>query len=98
MEDLPRLIVNTLGPVTALAFGIIIWLFILGTPVLFFAAIRFFWYRHVYIGRSKELEKLIWQMHRIATALEHQAGVVYPMEQPGTEHHDSGVHLSAFGR
>ena len=48
-------------------------------------AIRFLYYRHVYLGRSRELDKLVWQLHRIATALEHEKGLSFPSEQPGTE-------------
>ena len=89
---------RALGDFAFYAMTILAWVVLIGTPVLFYVAIRFFWYRHVYIGKSKELEKLIWQLHRIATTLEHQAGVSHPSEQPGTEHNGSGVHLSAFGR
>jgi hypothetical protein len=62
--------VDALGPFTALVLGLVALLFLIGTPVLFVLAIRFLWYRHVYVGRSAELEKLIWQLHRIASALE----------------------------
>jgi hypothetical protein len=37
------------------------------------------------LGRSKELEKLIWQLHRIASAMEHQLNLAFPAVQPGTE-------------
>jgi hypothetical protein len=49
------------------------------------------YYRHVYLGRSRELEKLVWQLHRIATALEHENGLSFPSEQPGTEQGDGKV-------
>lgn len=89
---------RALGDFAFYAMTILAWVVLIGTPVLFYVAIRFLWYRHVYIGKSKEMETLIWQLHRIATALEHQAGVAYPTDQPGTEPHKRGVHLSAFDR
>lgn len=56
-----------------------------GLPILFVLAIRFLWDRHLNLGRSKELEKLIWQLHRIASAMEHQMNLTFPPVQPGTE-------------
>jgi hypothetical protein len=56
-----------------------------GLPILVVLAIRFLWDRNVYLGRSKELEKLIWQLHRIASAMEHQMNLSFPAVQPGTE-------------
>ena len=57
----------------------------IGLPIVFVLAIRFLWERSVTLGRSKELEKLIWQLHRIASAMEHQMNLSYPAVQPGTE-------------
>jgi hypothetical protein len=48
-------------------------------------SIRFLWERTLNLGRSKELEKLIWQLHRIASAMEHQMNLSFPAVQPGTE-------------
>jgi hypothetical protein len=48
-------------------------------------SIRFLWDRNLNLGRSKELEKLIWQLHRIASALEHKMDLSFPAVQPGTE-------------
>src|SRR5271170_597216 len=48
-------------------------------------SIRFLWERSLNLGRSKELEKLIWQLHRIASAMEHQMNLAFPAVQPGTE-------------
>jgi hypothetical protein len=48
-------------------------------------SIRFLWDRNLNLGRSKELEKLIWQLHRIASAMEHQMNLSFPAVQPGTE-------------
>jgi hypothetical protein len=48
-------------------------------------SIRFLWDRNLKLGRSKELEKLIWQLQRIASALEHQMNLSFPAVQPGAE-------------
>ncbi len=56
-----------------------------GLPIVFVLLIRFLWDRSVNLGRSKELEKLIWQLHRIASAMEHQMNLSFPAVQPGTE-------------
>jgi hypothetical protein len=57
----------------------------IGLPILLVLAIRFLWDRSLNLGRSKELEKLIWQLHRIASAMEHQLNLTFPAVQPGTE-------------
>ena len=57
----------------------------IGLPIVFVLLIRFLWDRQMNLGRSKELEKLIWQLHRIASAMEHQMNLSYPAVQPGTE-------------
>jgi hypothetical protein len=57
----------------------------IGLPILLVLSIRFLWDRHLNLGRSKELEKLIWQLHRIASAMEHQLHLSFPAVQPGTE-------------
>ena len=57
----------------------------IGLPIVMVLAIRFLWDRNVNLGRSKELEKLIWQLHRIASAMEHQMNLSFPAVQPGTE-------------
>ncbi len=57
----------------------------IGLPILFVLAIRFLWDRNLKLTRSKDLEKLIWQLHRIATALEHQLSLPSTPVQPGTE-------------
>jgi uncharacterized membrane protein len=51
----------------------------IGLPIVFVLSIRFLLDRNLNLGRSKELEKLIWQLHRIASAMEHQT------EQPATQ-------------
>jgi hypothetical protein len=57
----------------------------IGLPILMVLAIRFLWDRTLNVGRSKELEKLIWQLHRIASAMEQQRNLSFPAVQPGTE-------------
>ena len=57
----------------------------IGLPILTVLSIRFLWERTLNLGRSKELEKLIWQLHRIASAMEHQMNLSFPAVQPGTE-------------
>jgi len=57
----------------------------IGLPILLVLSIRFLWDRNLNLGRSKELEKLIWQLHRIASALEHQMNLSFSPVQPGTE-------------
>ena len=44
----------------------------IGLPIVLVLSIRFLWDRNLNLGRSKELEKLIWQLHRIASAMEQQ--------------------------
>jgi hypothetical protein len=56
-----------------------------GLPVVFVLAIRFLWDPQLHLGRSRELDKLVWQLHRIASALEQQRGLSLPAEQPATE-------------
>jgi len=72
-------------PVDPLLVTIVLGILALGLPILLVLAIRFLWERNLYLGRSKELEKLIWQLHRIASALEQQMNVTFPAVQPGTE-------------
>jgi hypothetical protein len=57
----------------------------IGLPIVMVMSIRFLADRRVNLGRSKEVEKLIWQLHRIASALEHQLNLSFPAVQPGTE-------------
>jgi len=57
----------------------------LGLLVTMVLLIRFLWDRNVNLGKSKDLDKLIWQLHRIASAMEHQNNLSFPPVQPGTE-------------
>jgi hypothetical protein len=65
----------------------------IGLPIVFVLAIRFLWDRTLSLSRSKELEKLIWQLHRIASAMEHQMNLSFPAVQPGTEEPRDLVYL-----
>ena len=76
---------QSLTPLDSLLFTIVLATLAIGLPILTVLSIRFLWDRNLNLGRSKELEKLIWQLHRIATAMEHQMNVSFPAVQPGTE-------------
>jgi hypothetical protein len=65
----------------------------IGLPVVFVLSIRFLWDRSLSLSRSKELEKLIWQLHRIASAMEQQMNLSFPPVQPGTEEPRDIVYL-----
>lgn len=74
-----------LTPLDSTLLTIVLATLAIGLPILLVLAIRFLWDRSLYLGRSKELEKLIWQLHRIASAMEHQMNLSFPAVQPGTE-------------
>ena len=76
---------QALTPFESLLMTIVLVTLAIGLPILLVLAIRFLWDRNLYLGRSKELEKLIWQLHRIASAMEHQINLSFPAVQPGTE-------------
>jgi hypothetical protein len=76
---------QALTPFDSLLMTIVLVTLAIGLPILLVLAIRFLWDRNLYLGRSKELEKLIWQLHRIASAMEHQMNLSFPAVQPGTE-------------
>lgn len=76
---------QSLTPLDSLLFGIVLVTLAIGLPILVVLSIRFLWDRNLNLGRSKELEKLIWQLHRIASAMEHQMSLSFPAVQPGTE-------------
>jgi hypothetical protein len=73
------------SPIDSLLLTIVLATLALGLPILVVLSIRFFWDRRLNLGRSKELAKLIWQLHRIASAMEHQMNLSFPAVQPGTE-------------
>jgi hypothetical protein len=76
---------QSLTPLDSLLFNIILATLAIGLPILVVLSIRFLWDRNLNLGRSKEFEKLIWQLHRIASAMEHQMNLSFPAVQPGTE-------------
>ena len=76
---------QSFAPLESLFLNIILATLAIGLPVLLVLSVRFLWERNVNLGRSKELEKLIWQLHRIASAMEHQMNLSFPAVQPGTE-------------
>jgi hypothetical protein len=78
-------LIQSLTPLESLLFHIVLATLAIGLPILVVLSIRFLWDRNVKLGRSKELEKLIWQLHRIASAMEHQMNLSFPAVQPGTE-------------
>jgi hypothetical protein len=75
----------SLTPLDSLLLSIVLATLAIGLPILVVLSIRFLWDRNLTLGRSKELEKLIWQLHRIATAMEQQMNLSFPAVQPGTE-------------
>ena len=75
----------SLGTLDPLLTTIVLATLAIGAPILVVLLIRFLWDRNLNLGRSKELEKLIWQLHRIASALEHKMDLSFPAVQPGTE-------------
>jgi hypothetical protein len=76
---------QSLTPLDSLLVTVVLATLALGLPILVVLSIRFLWDRKLNLGRSRELEKLIWQLHRIASALEHQMNLSFPAVQPGTE-------------
>ena len=82
---------QALGPVGPFLYAFILVSFGIGLPIIVVLAIRFLYYRHMSLGGSRELDKLVWQLHRIATALEHEKGLSFSAEQPGTEQGDAKV-------
>lgn len=73
------------SPLDSLLMTIVLATLAIGLPILMVLSIRFLWDRNLNIGRSKEMEKLIWQLHRIASALENKMNLSFPVVQPGTE-------------
>jgi hypothetical protein len=74
----------SLTPLDSLLFTIVLATLAIGLPILVVLSIRFLWDRNLNLGRSKELEKLIWQLHRIASAMENQMNLSFPAVQPGS--------------
>jgi hypothetical protein len=76
---------QSFAPLDSLLFTIVVATLAIGLPILVVLSTRFLWDRKLNLGRSKELEKLIWQLHRIASAMEHQMNLSFPAVQPGSE-------------
>lgn len=76
---------QALTPLDSLLLTIVLATLAISLPILMLLSIRFLWDRNWHLGRSKESEKLIWQLHRIASAMEHQMNLSFPAVQPGTE-------------
>ena len=62
----------------------------IGLPIFLALSIRFLLDRNLSLGRSKEIEKLIWQLHRIASAMEQQ------MKQPAAQPPASTQNVAAI--
>ena len=88
---------QSLAPLDPLLVTIVLATLAIGLPILVVLSIRFLWDRNLNLGRSKELEKLIWQLHRIASALEHQMNLSFPAVQPGTEGPRDLAYLQQLG-
>jgi biopolymer transport protein ExbB/TolQ len=84
---------QTLSPLDSLLLNIVLVTLAVGLPIVVVLSIRFLWDRNVNLGRSKELEKLIWQLHRIASAMEQQMNLSFPAVQPGTEDRRDAAYL-----
>ena len=78
---------ESLTPIDWLLAQIVLATLAIGLPVVFVLSVRFLWDRKVNLDRSKELGKLIWQLHRIASAMEHQMNLTFSRREskPGTE-------------
>jgi hypothetical protein len=76
---------QSLTPLDPLFLTIVLATLAIGLPIIVVLSIRFLWDRNLNLGHSKEFEKLIWQLHRIASAIEHQMNLSFPAVQPGTE-------------
>jgi hypothetical protein len=88
---------QSLAPLDPLLVTIVLATLAIGLPILVVLSIRFLWDRNLNLGRSKELEKLIWQLHRIASALEHQMNLSFPAVQPGMEEPRDLAYLQQLG-
>lgn len=88
---------QSLTPLDSLLVTFVLATLAIGLPILLVLSIRFLWDRNLNLGRSKELEKLIWQLHRIASAMEHQMNLSFPAVQPGTEEPRDLAYLQHLG-
>jgi hypothetical protein len=71
-----------LGSLGPLLVALILVSLSVGLPILIVLAIRLLWDRQLSLGRSRELDKLVWQLHRVASALEAaQQAATVPVQQ-----------------
>jgi hypothetical protein len=71
-----------LGSVGPLLVALVLISLAIGLPILIVLAIRLLWDRQLSLGRSRELDKLVWQLHRVASALEAaQQAATVPVQQ-----------------
>jgi uncharacterized membrane protein len=84
---------QSLTPLDSQLLTVVLATLAVGLPVVFVLAARFLWDRNLSLGRSRELEKLIWQLHRMASAMEHQMNLSFPAVQPGTEQASDAAYI-----
>ena len=77
--------IQSLPSLDGLLVTIILVTLAIGLPIVFALSIRFLLDRNLKLGRSKELEKLIWQLHRVASAMEHQMNLASSAAPPATQ-------------
>jgi hypothetical protein len=75
----------TLNSLVALFTAVLFITLGISVPIIAVLTIRFLWDRQMSVGRSRELDKLVWQLHRIASALEAEKGLSLPAAQPNAE-------------
>jgi len=74
-----------LAPLAPLLYALVLISLGIGLPIIVVLLIRFLWSGHLSLGRSRELDKLVWQLHRIASSLEQQTGLSLSAGQTTTE-------------
>jgi hypothetical protein len=85
--------IQSLPPPDGLLVTIVLATLTIGLPIVLVLSIRFLLDRTLNLGRSKELEKLIWQLHRIASAMEHQMNLPSFAGQPVTQNSNDATTL-----
>ena len=70
-----------LAPLAPLLYGLILISLGIGLPIIVVLTIRFLWSGHLRVGRSRELDKLVWQLHRIASSLEQESAQSAAVDQ-----------------
>ena len=82
-----------LAPLAPLLYTLILVSLGIGLPIIVVLTIRFLWSGHLSLGRSRELDKLVWQLHRIASTLEQQNVQAFPVDQTAAQR--SGAPVAA---